>query len=142
MPESAQQCHIFLIIIIIISSLHFREMRLFVTVGTTKVKLPSLPFCSSYFQFQFDRLIEEMLSPAVLAYLSGQGFTNLTLQTGATARNTTDVSGGDLTVETYQYKPSLAEVSHSDWGRETDWEMCRISPVLTWSSLTREPEPV
>ena len=120
MPESAQQCHIFLIIIIIISSLHFREMRLFVTVGTTKVELPSLPFCSSYFQFQFDRLIEEMLSPAVLAYLSGQGFTNLTLQTGATARNTTDVSGGDLTIETYQYKPSLAEVSHSDWGRESD----------------------
>ena len=142
MPESAQQCHIFLIIIIIISSLHFREMRLFVTVGTTKVELPSLPFCSSYFQFQFDRLIEEMLSPAVLAYLSGQGFTNLTLQTGATARNTTDVSESDLAVETYQYKPSLAEVSHSDWGRESDWEVCRISPVLTWSSLTREPEPV
>ena len=40
-PESAQQCHIFPIIIIIISSLHFREMRLFVTVGTTKVKLTS-----------------------------------------------------------------------------------------------------
>ena len=37
--ESVQQCHIFPIIIIIISSLHFREMRLFVTVGTTKVKL-------------------------------------------------------------------------------------------------------
>ena len=42
-PESAQQCHIFPIIIIIISSLHFREMRLFVTVGTTKVKLTSVP---------------------------------------------------------------------------------------------------
>ena len=68
--------------------------------------------CSSQLHLQFDKLIEEMLSPRVLAYLSGQGFTKLTLQTGATALDTADLSGagGDLTVETFQYKPSLAEV--------------------------------
>ena len=51
-----------------------------------------------------------MLSPGVLTYLAGQGFTSLTLQTGATALDLSDISGGDLTVETYQYKPALAEV--------------------------------
>ena len=67
---------------------------------------------SQYLHLQFDKLIEEILSPRVLAYLSGQGFTKLTLQTGATALDTADLSGagGDLTVETFQYKPSLAEV--------------------------------
>ena len=51
-----------------------------------------------------------MLSPGVLTYLASQRFTSLTLQTGATALDLTDIAGGDLTVETYQYKPSLAEV--------------------------------
>ena len=51
-----------------------------------------------------------MLSPGVLTYLASQGFTSLTLQTGATALDLTDIAGGDLTVETYQYKPALAEV--------------------------------
>ena len=52
------------------------------------------------------------MSPEVLTYLSGQGFTKLTLQTGATALDTADLSGAGagLTLETFQYKPSLAEV--------------------------------
>ena len=70
----------------------------------------SLPCYSSHLHLQFDKLIEEMLSPGVLTYLAGQGFTSLTLQTGATALDLSDISGGDLTVETYQYKPALAEV--------------------------------
>ena len=51
-----------------------------------------------------------MLSPGVLSYLASQGFTSLTLQTGATGLDLTDIPGGEITVETYQYKPSLAEV--------------------------------
>ena len=76
----------------------------------------SLPCYSSHLHLQFDKLIEEMLSPDLLTYLAGQGFTSLTLQTGATALDTRDVWSGDLSVETYQYKPSLAEVRHWDTG--------------------------
>lgn len=65
---------------------------------------------SQYLHLQFDKLIEEMLSPGVLNYLATQGFTSLTLQTGATGLDLTDIPPCDLTVETYQYKPSLAEV--------------------------------
>ena len=50
------------------------------------------------------------MSPGVLTYLASQGFTSLSLQTGATGLDLTDISAGDLTVETYQYKAALAEV--------------------------------
>ena len=70
----------------------------------------SLPCYSSHLHLQFDKLIEGMLSPGVLSYLASQGFTSLTLQTGATGLDLTDIPGGEITVETYQYKPSLAEV--------------------------------
>ena len=57
------------------------------------------------------------MSPGILSCLASQGFTSLTLQTGATALAVTDISAGDVTVETYQYKPSLAEVRS---GQESD----------------------
>jgi len=68
-------------------------MRLFVTVGTTK----------------FDKLIDGLLSRDVLSYLSASGLTCVTLQTGASALDCSDLSCEGLTVQTYQYKPSLVE---------------------------------
>ena len=59
---------------------------------------------------QFDKLIHGLLSREVMEYLSGSGVTGVTLQTGATAIKPPEFPELALTVETYQYKPSLAEV--------------------------------
>ena len=53
-----------------------------------------------------------MLSREVMEYLSGSGVTGVTLQTGATAITPPEFPELGPTVETYQYKPSLAEVRH------------------------------
>ena len=59
---------------------------------------------------QFDKLVSGVLSPAVLELLSRCDVTSVTVQTGATAVTCPDSQCHGLTVHTYQYKPSLAEV--------------------------------
>ena len=55
-------------------------------------------------------MVHGLLSREVMEHLSGSGVTGVTLQTGATALTVPEFPDLGLTVETYQYKPSLAEV--------------------------------
>ena len=62
--------------------------------------------------FQFDSLVTSVLSDPVLSCLSSLGCTSLTLQTGACAEVTVpDLWRERINIETFQYKPSLSQVS-------------------------------
>jgi len=81
---------------IYISSSYFRTfiMHVFVTVGTTK----------------FDKLVQSILSYEVQCCLSDLGYTSLTIQTGKFPSDLLEnLQAGPLEIETYQYKPSLAQ---------------------------------
>ena len=90
-------------------------MRVFVTVGTTKVRprrTKIFSFDNKYFP-QFDKLVSGVLSAEVQQCLASRGYTALTLQTGQCAPGLASAEAPLLEVTTYQYKPSLAQVNIS-----------------------------
>ena len=78
--------------------------------NTSKTSHRCVRHCILY--FQFDSLVTAVLSDPVLDCLAALGCSSLTLQTGACAEvRVPRLWAEEILIKTYQYKPSLCQVS-------------------------------